>query len=356
VTLTPLSRLSLVSQRGGDLLGGDLAIDLGTANTLVYARGRGILLNEPSVVAVDTSTNSVVAVGTEAKRMIGRTPGHITAVRPLRDGVIADYDVTAEMLRYFVRKVLRRRPALTGPRIVVCVPSGITSVEQRAVSESAYAAGARRVHIISEPMAAAIGAGLPVNQPSGSMVVDIGGGTTEVAVLALGGIVASTSLRVAGNALDDAVVEHVRERFELLIGERTAEELKISLGSAFPVAGPQTAEIRGRDVGSGLPRNVTISSEELRKAIDAPLTRIVGAVRSTLDRCPPEIAGDLVTRGIVVTGGGALLRGLAARLQHDIGVPVLVADRPLDSVVLGTGTVVEHFEQLHKVVVDGPRR
>jgi len=359
VTITPsrsVGRLSLVTQRSGDLLGGDLAIDLGTANTLVYARGRGILLDEPSVVAVDTKTNTVVAVGAEAKRMIGRTPGHIAAVRPLRDGVVADYDVTAEMLRHFVRKVLRRRGAFTGPRIVICVPSGITSVEQRAVSETAYAAGARKVHIISEPMAAAIGAGLPVNQPSGSMVVDIGGGTTEVAVLALGGIVASTSLRVAGNALDQAIVEHVRGEFSLLIGERTAEELKISCGSAFPVAGPKKAEIRGRDVGSGLPRNVTVSGDELRKAMDAPIARIVAAVRSTLDRCPPELAGDLVSRGIVLTGGGALLRGLDARLQHEIGVPVLVADRPLDSVVLGTATVVEHFEQLQKVVVDGHRR
>ena len=356
MAFTPLARLSLMSQRGGDLLGGDLAIDLGTANTLVYARGRGIMLNEPSVVAVDTTTNSVVAVGVEAKRMIGRTPGHIVAVRPLQDGVIADYDVTAEMLRYFVRKVLRRRGAFTGPRIVICVPSGITTVEQRAVSESAYAAGARRVHIISEPMAAAIGAGLPVNQPAGSMVIDIGGGTTEVAILAMGGIVAATSLRVAGNAIDQAIVEHVRGQFSLLVGERTAEELKISVGSAFPVAGPRSAEIRGRDVGTGLPRNVTISGDELRKAMDAPLVRIITAVRATLDRCPPELSGDLVTRGIVLTGGGALLRGLDARLQHELGIPVLVADRPLDSVVLGTATVVEHFEQLQKVVVDGHRR
>jgi rod shape-determining protein MreB and related proteins len=349
VTITALTRqslLSLVTQRSGDLLGGDLAIDLGTANTLVYARGRGILLDEPSVVAVDTATAAVVAVGAEAKRMIGRTPGHITAVRPLRDGVIADFDVTAEMLRYFVRKVLKRRGAFTGPRIVICVPSGVTSVEQRAVSESAYAAGARRVHIIAEPMAAAIGAGLPVNQPSGSMVVDIGGGTTEVAVLALGGIVASASVRVAGNALDQAIVDHVRGEFSLLIGERTAEELKISVGSAFPVAGPKKAEIRGRDVSTGLPRNVTVSGDELRKAMEVPVSRIVMAVRSTLDRCPPELAGDLVTSGIVLTGGGALLRGLDARLQHEIGIPVLVADRPLDSVVLGTATVVEHFEQL----------
>jgi rod shape-determining protein MreB len=353
VSLTSLARRSL----GTDLLGGgDLAIDLGTANTLVYARGRGILLDEPSVVAIDTGTNSVVAVGADAKRMIGRTPEHIRAVRPLRDGVIADYEVTAEMLRYFVRKVLRRRGAFTGPRVVVCVPSAITSVEQRAVAESAYAAGARRVHIIAEPMAAAIGAGLPVNQPAGSMVVDIGGGTTEVAVLALGGIVASTSLRVAGNALDLAIVDHVRSEFSLLIGDRTAEELKISVGTAFPVAGARKAEIRGRDMATGLPRNVTMSSDELRKAMELPISRIVTAVRTTLDRCPPELAGDLVSRGIVLTGGGALLRGLDARLQHEIGIPVLVADRPLDSVVLGTATVVEHFEQLHRVVVDGHRR
>jgi rod shape-determining protein MreB len=349
VAFTPMSLL------GSDLLGGDLAVDLGTANTLVYARGRGIMLNEPSVVAVDTTTKAVVAIGAEAKRMIGRTPGHIKAVRPLQDGVIADYDSTAEMLRYFVRKVVGRR-AFAGPRVVICVPSGITSVEQRAVSESVYAAGARRVHIISEPMAAAIGAGLPVSQASGSMVIDIGGGTTEVAVIALAGIVASTSLRVAGDALDRAIVDHIRTDFSMLIGERTAEELKISIGSAFPIAGPVRAEIRGRDIASGLPRNVAVSSEELRHAMNPPINRIVAAVRSTLDRCPPELAGDLVTRGIVLTGGGALLRGLDARLQHEIGIPVLVAERPLDSVVLGTATVVEQFESLHKVVVDGHRR
>ncbi|HEX8080422.1 MAG TPA: rod shape-determining protein [Jatrophihabitans sp.] len=349
MAFTPMSLL------GGDLLGGDLAVDLGTANTLVYARGRGIMLNEPSVVAIDTTTKAVVAVGAEAKRMIGRTPGHIRAVRPLQDGVIADYDITAEMLRYFVRKVIGRR-AFAGPRVVICVPSGITSVEQRAVSESAYAAGARRVHIISEPMAAAIGAGLPVSQASGSMVIDIGGGTTEVAIIALAGIVSSTSLRVAGDALDRAIVDHIRSEFSMLIGERTAEELKISIGSAFPIAGPVRAEIRGRDVATGLPRNVAVSAEELRHAMSAPINRIVAAVRSTLDRCPPELAGDLVTRGIVLTGGGALLRGLDARLQHEIGIPVLVADRPLDSVVLGTATVVEQFESLHKVVVDGHRR
>jgi rod shape-determining protein MreB len=313
------------------------------------------MLTEPSVVAIDDTTNAVVAVGSEAKQMIGRTPNHIRAVRPLQDGVIADYDVTAEMLRYFVRKVMRRR-VFTGPRVVVCVPSGITGVERRAVSESAYAAGARRVHIIDEPMAAAIGAGLPVSQPAGCLIVDIGGGTTEVAVIALGGIVAAVSVRVAGDALDGAVVEHVRRQFGLLIGERTAEELKISVGSAFPIAQPLRAEIRGRDLASGLPRDVTIADDELRRAMDAPITKIIDAVRSTLDRCPPELAGDLVARGIVMTGGGALLRGLDARLQHEIGIPVLVADRPLQSVVLGTATVVEHFDRLQKVVVDGPRR
>ena len=349
MAFTPLSLL------GGDLLGGDLAVDLGTANTLVYARGRGIMLNEPSVVALDSVTNAEVAVGTDARQMIGRTPGHITAVRPMRDGVIADYDVTAEMLRYFVRKVIHRR-LFSGPRVIVCAPSGVTAVERRAVSESVYAAGARRVHIIAEPMAAAIGAGLPVSQPCGSMIVDIGGGTTEVAIIALGGIVASTSLRTAGDALDRAIADHVRSAFSMLIGERTAEELKISVGTAYPVTGQPRAEIRGRDLGTGMPRNVTITADELRRAMDGPIRAIVGAIRSTLDRCPPELAGDLVTRGIVLTGGAALLRGLAARVQHEIGIPVLVADRPLDSVVLGTATVVEHFDRLQKVVVDGPRR
>ena len=350
VAFTPMSLM------GSDLLGGDLAVDLGTANTLVYARGRGILLNEPSVVAVDTTTNNVVAVGTEARQMIGRTPGHIKALRPMQNGVIADYDTTAEMLRYFVRKVVRRR-IFSGPRVIVCVPSGVTGVEQRAVSESAYAAVcAPRPHHLR-----ADGRGhrcRSTGQPAvrGRWSVDIGGGTTEVAIIALGGIVASTSMRTAGDALDRAIVEHIRREFSMLIGERTAEELKISVGAAYPVNGKPRAEIRGRDLATGMPRNVTINADELRKAMEGPIAAIVGAVRSTLDRCPPELAGDLVTRGIVLTGGGALLRGIDARLQHEIGIPVLVADRPLDSVVLGTGTVVEHFERLQKVVVDGPRR
>jgi rod shape-determining protein MreB len=337
------------------LLGRDMAVDLGTANTLVYVRGRGVVLDEPSVVAVNARDGRPLAVGIEAKKMIGRTPDHIIAIRPLKDGVIADFDICEKMLRYFIQRVHPRKWAK--PRMVICVPSGITGVEQRAVQEAAQQAGARKeAFIIEEPMAAAIGAGLPVHEPAGNMIVDIGGGTTEVAILALGGIVAATSLRVAGDAIDSAIVDYVRTNFSLLIGDRTAEELKISVGTAFPVSGPKNAEIRGRDVATGLPRNVTMAGAELRKAIDAPVTRIVSAVRATLDRCPPELAGDLVTRGVVLTGGGALLRGLDARLQHEIGIPVLVADRPLDSVVLGTATVVEHFEQLHKVVVDGHRR
>jgi rod shape-determining protein MreB len=333
----------------------EMAIDLGTANTCVYARGRGIVLNEPSIVAFNTANGQIEAVGTEAQQMLGRTPPNIKAVRPLKDGVIADFEAAEKMLMHFVKKAHGRRPVLR-PRLIIGVPPEITQVERRAVKDSAMRAKASEVHLIEEAMAAAIGAGMPITEAAGNMVIDVGGGTTEVAVLALGGIVASTSLRVAGDALAAAIADPVRAEFALLIGERTAEELKISVGSAFPVAGPKSAEIRGRDVGTGLPRNVTISSEQLRKAMGEPLARIVTAVRATLDRSPPELARDLVSRGIMLTGGGAQLRGLDARLQHEIGVPVLVADRPRDSVVLGTGTVIEHFEQLQKVVVDGHRR
>jgi rod shape-determining protein MreB and related proteins len=348
--------ISRVSQRGGDLLGGDLAIDLGTANTLVYARGRGIMLNEPSVVAVDTSTNSVVAVGAEAKRMIGRTPDHIKAVRPLQDGVIADYDVTSEMLRYFVRKVLRRRGAFTGPRVVVCVPSGITSVEQRAVSEAAYAAGARRVHTISEPMAAAIGAGLPVNQPAGSMVVDIGGGTTEVAVISLGGIVTSQSIRIGGDELDDAIIQHIKKEYSLALGERTAEEIKIALGSAWPLEEELHAEIRGRDLVTGLPKTIVTSTEEIRRAIEEPVSAIVDAVKVTLDKTPPELAADIMEQGIVLTGGGALLHGIDARLSAETGMPIVIAKNPLHSVVMGSGQCLEEFDVLRHVLFSSSDR
>jgi rod shape-determining protein MreB len=337
-------------------LGRDMAVDLGTANTLVYVRGRGIVLNEPSVVAINTTTGKIVAVGIEAKRMIGRTPGNIVAVRPLKDGVIADFDVTERMLRYFIQKVHKRRH-FAKPRIVVAVPSGITGVEQRAVKEAGYQAGARRVYIIEEPMAAAIGAGLPVYEPTGNMVVDIGGGTTEVAIISLGGIVTSQSVRVGGDELDQAVIAFAKKEYSLMLGERTAEEIKMAIGSAFPGAGEEpNAEIRGRDLVSGLPKTIIISSEEIRRAIEEPVNAIVDAVKTTLDKCPPELSGDIMDRGIALTGGGALLKGLDARVREETGMPIHLVDNPLDSVVLGTGKCVEDFESLRQVLVPEPRR
>src|SRR5216117_1733769 len=326
-------------------LGRDMAVDLGTANTLVYVRGRGVVLNEPSVVAINTLSGAVLAVGSEAKRMIGRTPSHIQAVRPLKDGVIADFDVTEKMLRYFIQRVHKRR-LLAKPRVVVCVPSGITGVEQRAVEEATIAAGSRRAYIIEEPMAAAIGAGLPIHEPTGNMVVDIGGGTTEVAVISLGGIVTAQSIRVGGDELDQAIITFGKKEYSLMLGERTAEEIKISLGSAYPSADEPTAEIRGRDLVSGLPKTIVITADEIRKAIEEPLALIVDAVKSTLDKCPPELAGDVMDRGIALTGGGALLRGLHERLREETGMPIHMADNPLDSVVLGTGKCVEDFDTL----------
>jgi rod shape-determining protein MreB len=312
------------------VIGRDMAIDLGTANTLVYVRGKGIVLNEPSVVAINTSSTGIVAVGAEAKRMIGRTPGNIVAIRPLKDGVIADFDTTERMLRYFIQKV-HRRSRFAQPRIVVCVPSGITGVEQRAVKDTAYAAGARKVYIIEEPMAAAIGAGMPVHEPTGNMIVDIGGGTTEVAVISLGGIVCSESIRTGGDELDESIMSYVKKEYSLMLGERTAEEIKMSIGSAFPMPDEPHAEIRGRDLVSGLPKTIVVSAEEIRKAIEEPVNDIVDAVKATLDRCPPELAGDVMDRGIVITGGGALLRGLDERLRHETGMPVFLAEDPLHS-------------------------
>jgi len=336
-------------------LGRDMAVDLGTANTLVYVRGRGIVLNEPSVVALNTNNGQVVAVGADAKRMIGRTPGNIVAVRPLKDGVIADFDVTERMLRYFIQKV-HRRTRMAKPRIVVAVPSGITGVEQSAVKEAGHQAGARKVYIIEEPMAAAIGAGLPVNEPTGNMVVDIGGGTTEVAVISLGGIVTSQSIRIGGDELDQALISFGKKEHSLMLGERTAEEIKVALGSAFPSADESHAEIRGRDLVSGLPKTVMISAAEVRRAIEEPLNLIIDAVKSTLDKCPPELAGDVMDRGIALTGGGALLRGLDQRIREETGMPVHIADSPLDSVVLGTGKCVEDFDTLKQVLVPDHRR
>jgi rod shape-determining protein MreB len=336
-------------------IGRDMAVDLGTANTLVYVRGRGVVLNEPSVVAINQASGGILAVGAEAKKMIGRTPGNIVAIRPLKDGVIADFDTTERMLRYFIQKVHKRRH-LAKPRIVVCVPSGITGVEQRAVKDAGYAAGARKVYIIEEPMAAAIGSGLPVHEPTGNMVVDIGGGTTEVAVISLGGIVTAQSIRIGGDELDNAIIQYVKKEYSLLLGERTSEEIKMAIGSAFPIPDEPHAEIRGRDLVSGLPKTIVVSAEEIRKALEEPVNQIVDAVKTTLDKCPPELSGDIMDRGIVLTGGGALLKGLDERLKHETGMPILIADDPLDSVALGSGKCVEEFEALQQVLISEPRR
>ena len=336
-------------------LGRDMAVDLGTANTLVYVRGRGVVLNEPSVVAINTLTGAILAVGSEAKRMIGRTPSHIQAVRPLKDGVIADFDVTEKMLRYFIQKVHKRR-LLAKPRVVICVPSGITGVEQRAVEEATIAAGSRRAYIIEEPMAAAIGAGLPIHEPTGNMVVDIGGGTTEVAVISLGGIVTSTSIRIGGDELDEAIIQHVKKEYSLLLGERTSEAIKLAIASVFPMPEELVAEIKGRDLVSGLPKTITITAEEIRRAIEEPVNAIIDAIKTTLDRTPPELSADIMDRGIVLTGGGALLRGLDKRLRHETGMPVRIADAPLQAVVLGSGKCLEEFEVLQRVLVSPSRR
>jgi rod shape-determining protein MreB len=333
-------------------LGRDMAVDLGTANTLIYVRGHGIVLNEPSVVAVNVRDGRPVAVGLEAKRMTGRTPAHIQAVRPLKDGVIADFDICEKMLRFFIQKVHRSR--WVKPRMVICVPSGITGVEQRAVRDAAEYAGARKpAFVIEEPMAAAIGAGLPVQEPTGNMVVDIGGGTTEVAVISLGGIVASQSVRVAGDELDEAVVTYIKKEFSLAVGEQTAEEIKLAMGSAWPLAEELTAEVRGRDLVSGLPRTVEITTEQIREALEEPVAAIVDAVKTTLDKTPPELAADIMESGITITGGGALLTGLDRRLEQETGMPINVAPNPLHSVVIGSGQALEEFDSLRGVLFRG---
>ncbi|CAN5413837.1 rod shape-determining protein [soil metagenome] len=334
--------------------GRDMAIDLGTANTLVFVRGVGIVLNEPSVVAINTRDNRPLEVGMEAKRMIGRTPSYIQAIRPLRNGVIADFDITEKMLRYFIDKVHNRRLSAR-PRIVICVPSGITAVERRAVEEAAYHAGARRAYTIEEPMAAAIGVGLPVHEPSGSMVVDMGGGTTEVAVISLGGIVVSRSIRIGGDELDEAIISWVKKEYNMMLGERTAEQVKMAIGSAWPYRDEPAAEVRGRDLISGLPKTIVLSSSEVREAIEEPVQSIVDAVKFTLDKTPPELAADIMDRGIVLTGGGALLRGLDMRLASETGMPIVTADRPLQSVVLGSGACLEEFDVLGVVLSSSGR-
>ncbi len=339
---------------GRAFAGRDLAIDLGTSTTLVYVRGAGIALAEPSIVAVSVETGELVGVGADAKAMLGRTPEHIVTVRPLRDGVIADFDNAERMLRYLVGRV-HKRSFWSRPRIIVAVPSGITGVERRAVRDACYSAGAREVHLMEEPMAAAIGAGLPVHEATGSMVVDIGGGTTEVAVLALGGTVASTSVRVGGDRLDEAIISYAKKEYSLLIGQRTAEEVKLAVGSAFPAAQEPEAQLRGRDLVTGLPRTVSVTAEEIRWALDEPLLAIVSAVSATLDRTPPELAGDVLARGIVLTGGGALLSGIDRRLASETGMPVVVAEHPEHAVVLGVGHAVESFDALARVLIPEPR-
>jgi len=334
--------------------GRDMAVDLGTANTLVYVRGRGIVLSEPSVVAIDQRTGDVHAVGVEAKRMLGRTPGTISAIRPLKDGVIADFDVTEQMLRHFIQKVHQHRFA--HPRVIVCVPSGVTGVEKRAVEDATLAAGARQAYLIEEPMAAAIGAGLPVGEPTGNMIVDIGGGTTEVAVISLGGIVTSTSLRIGGDELDEAIITFVKKEYSLLLGERTSEAIKLAIASVFPMQEELIAEIPGRDLVSGLPKNIQITDGEIRQAIEEPVTAIIDSIKATLDRTPPELAGDIMHKGIVLTGGGALLRGLDKRLRHETGMPVHIAENPLSSVAIGSGKCLEEFEILQRVLVSPSRR
>ena len=333
----------------------DIGIDLGTANTLVYMKGKGIIMREPSVVAVDTKTDTVRYVGHEAKEVIGRTPGSIVAVRPLKEGVIADFDITASMLQIFIKKACGNG-MFTRPRVIICIPSGVTEVERRAVREASLKAGARQVMVIEEPMAAAIGAGLPVSEATGSMVVDIGGGTSEVAVISLGGIVASRSVRVGGDAFDAAIIAYIKRKYNLLVGERTAELIKIEVGSAFKLEEENTLEIKGRNLVDGLPKNITAHSEEIREALDEPLQRIIEAIKETLERTPPELAADIIDHGIMLTGGGALLRGLDQLVSSHTGIDVHVAETPLDCVATGAGMVLDNMDLLVEVVADAERK
>ena len=332
----------------------DLAIDLGTANTCVYVKGQGIVLREPSVVAVKQDikgSQKVLAVGDEAKRMLGRTPGNIVAIRPMKDGVIADFEITEAMLRHFISKVHNSR-RLVRPRIIICVPTGITQVEKRAVKESAQSAGAREVYLIEEPMAAAIGANLPITEPTSNMVVDIGGGTTEVAVISLSGVVYSKSVRVGGDKMDEAIMQHVKRKYNMLIGESTAEQIKIEAGSAYPSNDETDMVVKGRDLVSGIPQNISITSEEVRKAISEQVDSIVQAVRIALEQTPPELAADIVDKGIVITGGGALLKGLDQLLREETGLPITVVDQPLDTVVMGSGKALDNLDVLKEVTID----
>jgi rod shape-determining protein MreB len=337
------------------LFSNDMAIDLGTATTLAYIKGQGIILREPSVVAILKDTGKVVAVGSDAKRMLGRTPANIVAIRPMRDGVIADFEITEEMLRYFITKAHKRR-TLIRPRIIVCIPLGITGVEKRAVEEAARQAGAREVYLIEEPMAAAIGAGLPVAEPAGNMIIDIGGGTTEVAVISLGGIVSHKSIRVAGHEMDEAIMAYLKKAYNLAVGEHTAEEIKIRLGSAYPLKEELSLEVKGRDLVAGLPKTVTITSQEIREALQEPLAVIAEATKNTLERTPPELSADIMERGIMLAGGGSLLRGLDKLLSEETGLPVHLDEDATSTVVLGTGKVLDELDSLKLVLAPAHRR
>ncbi len=332
-------------------LSNDLAIDLGTAITLVYVKGKGIVVREPSIIAMNLKTGKVEAVGTEAKEMLGKTPGNIVAIRPMKDGVIADFEHTERMLDYFIKKAHNRK-VVVRPRIVICIPSQITQVEKRAVRDSAYRAKASEVVLVEEPMAAAIGAGMPITEPTGNMIVDIGGGTTDVAVISMAGIVYSRTVRIAGNEMDEAIVQFIKKRFNLAIGDRTAEEVKIRLGSAYPLDKEESMEVKGRDLLDGIPKPLVVSSEEIRDALSEPVGVIIEAVKQALEQTPPELAADIVDRGIVLTGGGALLRNLDKRLREETGLPVLIADDPLSSVCLGAGKMLDDFDLLRRVAVD----
>jgi rod shape-determining protein MreB len=328
----------------------DLAIDLGTANTLVYVKGRGIVLNEPSVVALQKDTGKVLKVGKEAKIMVGRTPGNIVAIRPMKDGVIADFKYTEAMLRYFIQKVHNRK-SLIRPRIIISVPSGVTQVERRAVRDSAQSAGAREVYLIEEPMAAAIGAGLPITEANGNMVIDIGGGTTDIAIISLAGIVFSKSVRTGGNEMDEAIIQSIKRKYNLLVGERTAEDIKIEIGSAFPMEENKQMEVKGRDLVSGIPKTIVINEEEIRDALDEPVSKIVGGVKVALENTPPELSADIVDKGIVLAGGGALLRGFDVLLREETSLPITIADDPLSTIVLGAGQALNEIELLRQISI-----
>jgi len=333
----------------------DVGIDLGTANTLVHVKGKGIIIIEPSVVAIQRETGDVLAVGEEAKQMIGRTPGNIIAIRPMKDGVIADFDITQSMLRYLIKRALQGQNVFTRPRVVICIPTGVTPVEERAVKEAVIQAGAREAFLIEEPMAAAIGAGLPVGEPTGNMVVDIGGGTTEVAVISLGGIVTSRSIRVAGDEMDDAIIQHVKRTYNLLIGERTAEDIKIKIGSAIWNGELETYEVRGRDLISGMPKTVIVTSEEVQKALDETLVKIVEAVKVCLEKTPPELSADIMDRGIVLTGGGSMLRDMDKLICQETGIPVVLAEKPMYAVALGSAKALENIDILRRATLPSKR-